>query len=197
MSVTKPWKQWEGGFYRRTLQSTLHKDASSLFTYHHHVLMGCTLWMVRKEIEPNEEPEYKFSKVQGTRKGRLRGLVLNTDSEVRGSIHNEQLEGIFNRRTKHMIDVTGKCHFEQSESTWQLVTLSKAVYEEWMERLHSATGFLARLEESGEAKQLYHIAQKVKASVRSRTHWYKFVAYANSFCGYRAVSAIGEGTSRK
>lgn len=195
MNVTKPWRQWEGGFYRRTLQSNTSRELSSLFTYHHHILMGCTLWMTRIAIDPTEAPDYKYSKVQGTRKGRLCGLLLSSDSEVRGSIHNEQLGGIYNTHTKYMIDITGKCQFEHLDCTWQLATVSKAVYEEWIDRLHSASAFMSRLEESGEAQELYQIAQTLNASLQPRTHWYKFVAYANSFCGYKVVSAIGKSTS--
>eukprot|EP01031_Cornospumella_fuschlensis_P036833 gene36833-44681_t len=142
-------------------------------------------------MEPTQTSEFKYSKVQGTRKGRLQGLMLTTESEVRGSTSDEQLDGIFNRRTKYMIHITGESLRDHKKATWQLVTLSKAVYDEWMERLYSATSFLTQLEDSGESEQLLQLALKLISSLRPRAHWYKFVAYADSFCGYRAVAAIG------
>lgn len=209
MELWSPLPLYEGVFYRRSLNATgssvsgsaklsVDPDSSNQsYTYNNHVLQGCNLWYNPRDLKPRDIGRYRLVLVEGTHKGRMRGLQLSLDSELKSyTINNNSsliLSSIEGR--KYCIEVTGISHASQLEERWQIITTSEETQLSWMELLKKARSFADIAEASGEAEKLRELTKRMKEGLVVRKRISSFKLYNNTIVGFRAVRWIMQDKS--
>lgn len=117
-SLTSPLPVYEAVFYRRSIseqhnnvignhfnkdpnsiqsngnivhnQVALHSNSNEIFQYHNHILIGNHLYYILRPLRPNHSDVGKFRLVlvQGTSKGRLRGIRLTQKTNIHTHIYS-------------------------------------------------------------------------------------------------------------
>ena len=96
-AVLNPLPILEASFHRR------NSNKISVFSFHNHVLQGPYLRYVIRPIRPSEVGKYRLVLVQGTNRGRLSSLRLDSSSEIETIILPQQTKGSW--PTSYVINV--------------------------------------------------------------------------------------------
>eukprot|EP00601_Ochromonadales_sp_CCMP2298_P003002 CAMPEP_0173186770 /NCGR_PEP_ID=MMETSP1141-20130122/10325_1 /TAXON_ID=483371 /ORGANISM="non described non described, Strain CCMP2298" /LENGTH=616 /DNA_ID=CAMNT_0014110507 /DNA_START=43 /DNA_END=1889 /DNA_ORIENTATION=- len=174
----------------RTLESFFYskKGDSEPFTYHNHFLHGSHLRCVQRAIKPKEVGKYRLVLIEGTLRGRLKGIQLDANSEVvrvapscaTAATAGEDVP------SHYMIQVTGISPVGAPQR-WQLALNSAAEQQLWLDGLMKASTHVAAAEKSGELAKLTALARKMKESLTVRQRLVRFKFYPRSFVGSAAV----------
>lgn len=191
MDLWNPLDQLETAFYCRQSSSSNEFRSEDAYSYHNLILIECNIWLVQRKLKPHDVGKFRLVLIQGTRNGRLRGMNLNMDSELHGSVlSNTSLEGVPSSSAKYMIEITGINHINGQESIWQLITLNEEVFNVWMEKLKKAKSSLDILEASGEAEKLRQLAKRMREGMVIRQHLSRFRFYARTFLSTQAIAFL-------
>jgi len=196
MDIWNPLPQLEAAFYRKIVANDVvqkgnkFRKAQAAFTYHNHVLIGCNLFYLQRQMKPKDVGKFRLVLVQGTREGRLKGIKLSMESELRFEILTNPDLDSSNRPLKYCVEVTGHRHIDNELERWQLVTSSEQIYNEWMEQLKKSRHNYDIAEASGEMEKLKELTKKMKDGLMIRQRLSRFKLFTRTFLGVRAVKWI-------
>lgn len=171
--------QIEGVFYTRNTS-----DTKSSFIYRNHILQGPYLRYINHPLRPKDVGRFRMVLVQGTRKGRLRGIRLSPESEI--NVISSSQQSAF--PTSYIIEVTGTDLWGKEER-WQLAMQSKDALETWTNAIEKAKSFLADIDIK-ELDKLREIAKTIKEKIVLRKRLSRFRIHGRCFIGQDAVKLI-------
>lgn len=161
--------------------------------YYNHILVGCILWYLPRELKPMDVGKNRLVLIQGTRRGRLRGVKLTADTDIKGFSINQPIllpnEGLSHGK-KYVIDINVINLNTGQEERWQIMTPSEKDYNNWLEALKKAKNCAECAETNGEAEKLRDLTKKMKEGLVVRKRFSRFKIYARTFVGSRAVKWI-------
>ena len=147
-----------------------------------------------KQMKPGakEVSKLRLVFVQGTRKGRLSGMRLIPESEVRSQraahslmdadhsdLANSNSTGAKNSKSKtlpptpYIINVSGICHTTGSMQRWQLCFASEEDQTYWNNHLSKARDLSQQQNESGEAETLREFGRLMKSDIKLGARIYR------------------------
>lgn len=140
---------------------------------------------IQHPLKHKEVGRYRLVLVQGTRKGRLDGIKLSSQSVLQPIILEKDLD-IAQHPSKYLINISG-IDGKGTEQTWQIALTTHAEQTMWMDALKKACDSCGIIEASGEADKLKDLAFKMKDGIDVRKRFSRFKFYNRSFEGVRAI----------
>ena len=180
-----PFPALEAALYRRDVNNT---TSLAPLDYHNHILQGCFLRYIKKQLRTKDVGKYRLVLVQGTRRGRLCSLRLHPGSIIQTATTATDMFQRYSITVTGIDDSKPQSIFSaRKDVTWQLVFPSEELQKQWLHSLHNAKDFIGNWSNKDEISRLVDLARKMRAQVDPRRRIHRFKIYPRCFVSGRAV----------